>query len=65
MTANLELTIAFRKHLPSGGKPPATEDDEGLLMFRDSKLEKDSVSGVVNLLPVPLAWDKFCKNFST
>lgn len=46
-------------HLPSGGKPPATDDDECLRMFRDSEFGKGSVSEVVNLLPLALAWDKF------
>jgi hypothetical protein len=45
-------------HLPSGGKPPAT-DDELLRVFRDSEFDNDSVSEVVNLLPLALAWDKF------
>ena len=45
------------QHLPNGGKPPATVDDEGLLVFRDSKLDEDSIS--CGLLPVPLAWDMF------
>ena len=49
------------KHLPSGGNPPATDDGGGLLELRDSKLEEDSVSGVINLLPELLVWDKFCK----
>ena len=48
-------------HLPSGGKPPATDDEEGLRMFRDSEFGKGSVSEVANLLPLALAWDKFCK----
>lgn len=48
------------KHLPNGGKPPATDDDEGLRTFLDSKLDKASDSG--GLLPVALAWDEFCGN---
>lgn len=53
-------------HLPRGGRPPATDDEDGLRMLRDSRLVKDSISEVVNLLPVPLAWDKFCwKNIWT
>lgn len=51
------------KHLPNGGKPPAT-DDEGLRLLRDSILENDSVSGVVDLLPVPIACDRFYKNIA-
>lgn len=47
--------------LPSGGKPPATDEEDGLLLFLDSTFETGSVSGLVNLLPVALAWDKFCK----
>lgn len=50
------------KNLPNGGKPPATDDDEGLLMFRGSKPDKESGSEVGSLLPGPLAWDKFCQN---
>lgn len=48
------------QHLPNGGKPPATEDDEGLRAFLDSKWGMDSDSGC--LLPVPLTWDEFCEN---
>lgn len=50
------------KNLPNGGKPPATDDDEGLLMFRGSKPDKESGSEVGSLLPGPLPWDKFCQN---
>lgn len=50
-------------HLPSGGKPPAT-DDEGLRMFQGSKFGKVSVSDVVNLLPLAFAWDKFCQKIN-
>jgi len=50
------------QNLPSGGKPPATDDEEGLRVFLDSKLDKDSASEVVNLLPVLLAWDRFYQN---
>lgn len=46
-------------YLPSGGKPPATDDEECLRVFRDSEFGKGSVSEVVNLLPLALAWDKF------
>lgn len=46
------------KHLPSGGKPPARDNDEGLRTFLDSKLVKTSDSS--GLLPVALAWDEFC-----
>lgn len=42
-------------HLPSGGKPPATDEEATLLLFRDSMFGRESTSGVVNLLPVPLA----------
>jgi hypothetical protein len=31
-------------------------------VFLDSKLDKDSASEVVNLLPVLLAWDRFYQN---
>lgn len=48
------------KHLPSGGKPPAIDDDEGLRKFLDSKFDKTSDSGC--LLPVALGWDEFCIN---
>lgn len=50
------------QNLPNGGKPPATDDDEGLLMFRGSKPDKESDSEAGSLLPGPLAWDKFCQN---
>lgn len=50
------------QNLPSGGRPPATDDEEGLRVLLDSKLDKDSASGAVNLLPVLLAWDRFYKN---
>lgn len=51
------------KHLPKGGKPPATDDEGGLRLLRDSMLDNDSVSGVVDLLPVVLiVCDRFCKN---
>lgn len=53
-----------REHLPRGGKPPATDEECGLRLFRESELENDSVSEVVNFLPVPLACDRFCKNTS-
>lgn len=41
--------------LPSGVKPPATEEEEdgGLLVFLASKLDRDSASPVVNLLLLP------------
>lgn len=42
------------ENLPNGGKPPATEDEEDLLMFLVSKLGRESASGVVNLLPATL-----------
>lgn len=44
-------------YLPSGGKPPATDDDDddGRRIFLASPEDKDSVSGVIILLPVPLA----------
>lgn len=53
--------IKFNPDLPNGGNPPATDDDEGLRMFRGSipDIESGSVEG--SLLPGPLAWDKFCK----
>lgn len=44
------------KHLPKGAKPPATVDEGGLRLFLESY---DSVSGVVDLLPVCIACDKF------
>lgn len=50
----------FVQHLPNGGKPPATEEDEGLRAFLDSKWDMDSDSGC--LLPVILAWEEFCEN---
>lgn len=48
---------ALVQHLPNGGNPPATVDDEGLLVLRDSELDEDSIS--CDLLPLPLAWVKF------
>lgn len=53
------------KHLPKGAKPPATVDEGGLRLFRDSILEYDSVSGVVDLLPVFIACDKFYRKITT
>lgn len=52
-------------HLPSGGKPPATDEEECLRGFRDSELGKGSASEVVNLLPLALAWDKFYRSIFT
>lgn len=49
------IMIVYYINLPSGGKPPATDDDEGLLEFRDSKFDRDSTSGVVNLWLPPLS----------
>lgn len=53
-----KLRVGLLQHLPNGGKPPATDDEEGLLILLDSTLDKESVSAT--LLPVPLPWDKFC-----
>lgn len=52
-------------HLPSGGKPPATDEEECLREFRDSEFGKDSVSEAVYLLPLALAWDKFYRSIFT
>ena len=52
-------------HLPSGGKPPATDDEECLRVARDSEFGKGSVSELVNLLPLALACDKFYKSIFT
>jgi hypothetical protein len=51
--------LELAQNLPSGGKPPATDDEEGLRIriFLDSTLDKDSASGT--LLPAPLPCDKF------
>lgn len=52
-------------HLPSGGKPPATDEEECLRGFCDSEFGKGSVSEVANLLPLALAWDKFYRRIFT
>lgn len=60
---NQSINIYTRvKHLPKGGNPPATVEDEGLRAFRDSILEYDSESGAADLLPVFMACDKFYSN---
>jgi len=50
----LRITQGRSTDLTNGGKPPATADDDGLRMLRDSKFDDDSFS-VASLLPLPLA----------